>query len=97
MGKVELLVFTAQFIYWIKQLIVYAIIARIIMSWLSMGQRRPSGKLAYFLHDITDPFLNIARKIPHRIGMIDLAPIIAILGVELLAGLLIKLIQGMLI
>ncbi len=97
MGKVKLLVFTAQFIYWIKQLIVYAIIARIIMSWLSMGQRRPSGKLAYFLNDITEPFLNIARKIPHRIGMIDIAPIIAILGIELLAGLFIKLIQGMLI
>lgn len=97
MGKVKLLVFTAQFIYWIKQLIVYAIIARIIMSWLSMGQRRPSGKLAYFLNDITEPFLNIARKIPHRIGMIDIAPIIAILGIELIAGLFIKLIQGMLI
>ncbi len=67
------------------------------MSWLSMGQRRPSGKLAYFLNDITEPFLNIARKIPHRIGMIDIAPIIAILGIELLAGLFIKLIQGMLI
>ena len=65
------------------------------MSWLSMGQRRPTGKLAYFLHDVTEPFFNIARKIPHRIGMIDISPIIAILGVELIAGLIIQLIQGM--
>ena len=95
MGKIDLLGFTIQFIYWAKQLIVYAIIGRIIMSWLAMGQRRPSGKLAYFIYDITDPFLNIAKKIPHRIGMIDISPIIAILGVELIAGLIIQLIQGM--
>ena len=95
MGKIELLVFAAQFVYWIKQLIVYAIIGRIIMSWLSMGQRRPTGKFAYFLHDITEPFFNLARKIPHRIGMIDISPIITILGVELIAGLIITLIQGL--
>ncbi len=95
MNKVELLFFTAQFVYWAKQLIVYAMIGRIIMSWLSMGQRRPTGKLAHFLYDVTEPFLNIARKIPHRIGMIDIAPIIAILGIELIASLIIQLITGM--
>ncbi len=95
MSKADLLFFTIQFIYWAKQLIVYAIIGRIIMSWLAMGQRRPSGKLAYFLYDITDPFLNIAKKIPHRIGMIDISPIIVILGLELLTGLIIQLIYGL--
>ena len=91
MFQSDIVYFTVQFIYWLKQLIVYAMIGRIIISWLSMGQRRPSGKLAYFLYDVTEPFLNIARKIPHRIGMIDISPIIAIFSIEIITTLLITL------
>ena len=95
MNQSEILFFTAQFVYWIKQLIVYAMIGRMILSWLSMGQRRPAGKLAYFLYDVTEPFLNLARKIPHRIGMIDISPIIAILSIEIMASFFIQLIYGL--
>ena len=91
MFQSDIIFFTAQFIYWLKQLIVYAMIGRIIISWLSMGQRRPTGKFAYFLYDVTEPFLNIARKIPHRIGMIDISPIIAIFSIEILTSLIIRL------
>ena len=87
----DIIYFTVQFIYWLKQLIVYAMIGRIILSWLSMGQRRPTGKLAYFLYDVTEPLLNIARKIPHRIGMIDISPIIAIFSIEIFTTLIITL------
>ena len=96
MGKAEFLIFLIQFIYWAKQLIIYALVGRIIMSWMYMGQRRPNNKLAYFLNDVTEPVLRIARKIPHRIGMLDIAPIIAMLGLDILATFVIQLLKGLL-
>lgn len=96
MNKVQLIVFFADFVLIFKNLIVYAIIARILASWFTMGQMRSPGKVIRFLDDITNPFINLARKLPHTIGMFDLAPMIAMFGVDFLgqfiATLLYKLI-----
>ena len=75
--------FTAIFIIVLKRLLTYAIIARIILSWFTMGQGgMPQNKIAQFLYAVTDPVINFFRRFPHKIGMIDLAPMIALLVID---------------
>lgn len=52
----------------------YAIIARILMSWI---QPRPQGAIGVTLHQATEPVLRVFRGILPRTGMIDLSPLIA--------------------
>ncbi len=96
--QVELILFLANFILILTNVITYAIIARILMSWLTMGAGpRPKGKLYQFLYDATEPVISVARLIPHRFGMIDFAPLIAMfavdMGGQLIARLLVSLVS----
>ncbi|MDD3861960.1 MAG: YggT family protein [Candidatus Gracilibacteria bacterium] len=90
MSKIQFINFTANFVVIFRDVVTYALIARIIMSWFSMG-RPVQGRISLFLKDATDPILNIAKKLPHKIGMIDLSPLIALIGIDLLSRLVIIL------
>lgn len=93
MTKADILFFTAQFIQVFARIMVFAIMARVIMSWISVGKSFSSkGRFTQILNDVTDPVLNLAKKIPHRIGMIDLSPLIALFGIDILSQLLVILI-----
>ncbi len=89
MDKVAAINFTADFVTVLKNLIVYAIIARVLISWFTMGRGRPRGGIGGFIYSATDPVIDLARKIPHRIGMIDFAPLIALFGADLIGQLII--------
>ncbi len=68
----------------------YAIIGRILFSWFSFGTGgRPVHKFAMILNDITDPVMNLAKKIPHNVGMLDLSPMIALIGIDLVVKIVI--------
>lgn len=92
----QVILFTIGFVNVLRSLIFYAILGRIIMSWLTMGQYGRHNQISVFLNDITDPIINIARKIPHTVGMLDLAPLIAMFAVDFLAYFLILILQGLL-
>jgi len=73
-------------------LMTYAIIGRILFSWFSMGSGgRSTNRFALILNDVTDPVMNLAKKIPHTVGMLDLSPMIAIIGIDLIVRLAIFL------
>jgi YggT family protein len=95
MDKAQLIYFTAQFISVLANILIYAMIARVLISWFTMGQgpHRPRGRAVQVIHDMTDPMINIARKLPHKIGMIDLAPLIVIFGLDIGARFVITLIS----
>ncbi|MFA5947557.1 MAG: YggT family protein [Candidatus Gracilibacteria bacterium] len=93
MTKDLILIYLVNTLAVLKTLIVYAIFGRIIFSFLSMGNPyQQKGKITQFLHDVTDPVLNLAKKLPHRISMFDFSPIIAIFGIEIIFKLLTDLI-----
>jgi YggT family protein len=87
--RIEMIDFGIQFILILGNLISYAIIARILISWFAMGKMAPPGKVTMFLRDVTDPVINLARKLPHKWGMIDFAPLIALIGVDILTRVII--------
>lgn len=57
----------------------FAIIARILMSWI---QPRPSGRAGVMLWQITEPVLRLFRGLIPPIGMIDLSPLIAFFALD---------------
>ena len=97
MSRAQLIAFLIQFIIVLSNIITWSIIGRIIMSWISAGARQMSpGRFHRVLIDITEPFIKIARKIPHRAGMFDFAPLIALIAIDLLAGIVVTLLSSLL-
>lgn len=80
---------------WVYTLMV---IAWVISSFVfSMGLRvpysRPLNAVLDFLRDVTEPFLRLFRRLPLRIGPLDLTPIVAILVLRIVGNLVVSLIH----
>lgn len=58
----------------------FVLIASILMSWLPNAKESAIGQM---LTKITDPYLDIFRKIIPPFGMIDFSPIVAIFSLNL--------------
>jgi YggT family protein len=71
------------FIHLLFQILLFAIVARALLSWFPMGPGNPFYPLAVILHQITEPILAPLRRIIPRIGMIDITPIVALLLLQL--------------
>jgi len=77
---------------------VIVIIAWIVLSFIfSMGVRVPytrwSSAAMDFLRDTASPWLNLFRRLPLRIGPLDLTPIVAIIALQLLGSILVAAID----
>ena len=75
------------------------IFIRIIMSWIPrIPYNRGLDLVLTFVRDVTDPYLNIFRRIlpPVRLGpgALDLSPIIATFVLLIVGGIVVQLIQG---
>ena len=66
------------------------IFARIIITWIPQLQ---NSWIAHFLATVTDPYLNLFRKIiPPIGGTLDLSPIVGIFALKFIQYILISLI-----
>ena len=63
----------------IIRILKYAILARVLMSWVQVN---PHGKIVRTIYEITEPILGIIRNILPRTGMIDLSPILAFFALD---------------
>lgn len=88
----DIKIFAIKFVTVLGDLITYAIFARILLSWFTMGRTASPGRILHFINDITDPVLNLAKKLPHKIGFMDFSPVIALIVINFLVYLLVKLI-----
>jgi YggT family protein len=61
------------------------IVIRALLSWINIGTYNPAISLLY---NITDPILNLGRKLIPTISGIDLSPMIIIVGLEFFRRLL---------
>ena len=88
----------ADFISAFVTVYVIVIIAWVVLSFVfSLGLRVPysrwSNALMDFLRDTANPWLNLFRRLPLRIGPLDLTPIVAIIALQLLGGILVGVID----
>jgi YggT family protein len=70
------------------------IIAWVVMSLVfSLGVRVPYSRLLNavldFLRDVTEPYLRLFRRLPLRIGPLDLTPMVAIIVLQIVGGLIV--------
>jgi len=73
------------------------IVAWIVASFVfSLGGRVPYNRYVNavldFLRDVSEPYLRIFRRLPLRLGPIDLSPIVAILALRIVGGIVVTLI-----
>jgi len=79
-------VYTIVIIAWIVVQFVFALGAR-VPYW------RPVNAILDFLRDVSEPYLRIFRRLPLRIGPLDLSPIVAIFVLQIVGGLIVNLID----
>lgn len=81
--------YLSQFISIFTQILIFAIFARVILSWLRVA---PRGFLFVILVETTEPILRIFRRlIPPLGGVVDLSPLFAFLALDLLRSILLRL------
>ncbi len=67
-------------------LIMFAVIARAVLSWVSPD---PYNPIVRFIHSVTEPILYpIRRRLPVSFGGIDLSPIVVFLVIYFLKSFL---------
>ena len=79
-------VYTIIIIAWIVVSFVFALGARVPYS-------RPLNAVLDFLRDVSEPYLRLFRRLPLRIGPLDLSPIVAILVLRIVGGIIIGVID----
>ena len=87
----------AGFLSALLSVYVICIFAWIVLQMvLSFGVRVPYSRFTTgamgFLRDVTEPYLRLFRPLPLRIGPIDLTPLLAILVLQFVGGLVVRLI-----
>ena len=76
-------------VYWV---LIILLLARAIFSWVRVDPYHPTwGKVQQFVHQATEPLLAPIRKILPSTGMIDISPLILILGLGFLRQILFAL------
>ena len=63
-----------------------AIIGRALLSWFPIDPRNP---IAEMLVKVTDPILSPIRSIMPRLGMFGLAPLVAIILLQVIGGIIV--------
>ena len=81
-------VYLVTFIKLIFDLMSLAIIIRSLFSWIHVN---PHDPLIRIIHQITEPVMKIAKKITPNIGMLDISPLIAIFGLEIVKRVLLAI------
>ena len=77
------------------QILWWAILIRVLLSWLPMAGVKidPYNPIIQALYTITDPILEPLRKYT-TVGMIDLSPIVALIGLSFIENILVSLLLG---
>ncbi len=75
----------------IVKIIKYAILIRILVSWVQPYGVR--GKAYQILYEVTEPTMGFFRKILPSTGMIDFSPILAFFAMDMLEMIIISIFQ----
>jgi YggT family protein len=88
----------ADFLSALLTVYVIVIVGWVVISFVfAMGLRMPysrwSNAILDFVRDTANPWLNIFRRLPLRIGPLDLSPIVAIIVLQLVGGIVIEIVR----
>ena len=73
---------------------IYVLTSLIFSLGVRMPYARWSDALLTFLRDVSEPYLSIFRRFIPMIGPLDLSPIVALIVLQIVGGIVVRLIQG---
>lgn len=76
-----------NFVSILFQVLIFAILIRALISWFPIAPTSPFIRL---LDDITEPILAPLRRVVPRLGMMDITPIVAMIGLQILEQILVS-------
>lgn len=79
--------FLVTFIELLFTIFYFAILGRVILSWISPRGNDPVSPLLY---QITEPILKPIRQVVPPLGMFDLTPMIALILLTVIQGILFR-------
>ncbi|MGQ9531201.1 MAG: YggT family protein [Desulfotomaculales bacterium] len=86
MGTIIAVVNTAFYVYnWL-------IFIRVILSWF---RHNPYHPVIRFVYEITEPVLGLFRRIIPPLGVIDLSPLVALLVIEVVRAVVVRILVGL--
>jgi YggT family protein len=89
----------ADYLRTLMTIYIVLIFIRILMSWFTrIPYNRVLDAVLKFVSEVTDPYLNLFRRIIPMVrigpGALDLSPIVGVLVLSIVGGIVINLIHG---
>ena len=81
----------ASLVYWAVQAYILLIFVWVLGSWFPQWRYQSWFR---FVNDVVEPYINLFKPLPLRIGMLDLTPMVAIMVLWLFQTLLQKIMLG---
>jgi YggT family protein len=88
----------ADIISWVIFIYQFLILIRVLLSWFNTDPRRApiNHPLLQLLNRVTDPVLNpLRRYIPPIGGTIDISPVVALLILEIVRQILVRVLSSL--
>jgi len=82
MDLVAYIIDRAFYVYYIL------ILVRVVLSYIRTDPYHP---LVRFVYEVTEPVLGFFRRLIPPLGMVDLSPIVALFALELVRGLIMRI------
>ena len=67
------------FVVWLARVLNYAILARIIISWLPISRE---SRLVQILYEVTEPILGPLRRVIPPVAGLDLTPLVGLIVIQ---------------
>ncbi len=94
-ARVEIADFvSAAFSIYLLVLIAWIVAQLVLSLGVSVPYSRASNAVLDFLRDTADPYLRIFRRLGLQIGPVDLSPIVAIIVLQVVSRVLVRVIAG---
>jgi YggT family protein len=77
-----LVVAVVQLLELVVYIYIFSIIIQAVLSWVSPGSQHYGNPIASLLYSLNEPLLRPLRQIMPQAGMIDLSPLVAIIGLN---------------
>jgi YggT family protein len=76
-------------------IIIAWVVASLVFSLgASIPYSRPLSAVLDFLRDCTEPYLRLFRRLPLRVGPLDLTPMVAIIALAVVGNLVVNIVHG---
>ncbi len=83
---------TAWFVDKIFVVVYFALIIRIVISWVGAD---PYNQIVQVIYSVTEPILAPFRRLPLQLGAIDFSPIVAFFVLNLVSQIIVGLLYGL--